>query len=105
MKAQMKISEKVLERARFYGIENECFIDDIKFIFEEIGGREGKRCQEVLDILEEERGGITTKDIGERIGISKANVSSIIMELRKRGETILNINNLMILSKYVNIGG
>ena len=100
----MKMIDRILERACFYGISNECFIDDIRFIFEENGGKESKRKGEIMEILEKENMGVSGKEIGERLGIKASNVASVILELRKGGVGIINFNGLYILDKFVNIG-
>lgn len=100
----MNTYEKIAERAEFYGIICQAFLDDVRFLFEEQKGREGVRKNQVLEILERETSGITTKKIAEALQIKPANVASVLMELRKSGHKIFNINGQMILGKYVNIG-
>ena len=100
----MTTSEKILERAKFYGITCAEFLDDIRFLFEEQKNREGVRKNQVLEILEREANGITTAEIAKELQLKKTNIASVIMELRKSGIKILNINGAMILDKYVNIG-
>lgn len=48
-------------------------------------GDEGGRKSEVRKLLEENREGISIMEIGERLGMSNKNVSSILSYLRKDG--------------------
>lgn len=48
-------------------------------------GDEGGRKKEVRELLEENRDGISIIEIGERLGMSNKNVSSILSYLRKDG--------------------
>lgn len=48
-------------------------------------GDEGGRKSEVRKLLEENRDGISIIEIGERLGMSNKNVSSILSYLRKDG--------------------
>ena len=100
----MTTLERIQERACFYGISCQAFLDDIAFMFEERNGREGVRKNQVLEILKESREGISTADIANKLNLSKPNIASVLMELRKNGVKILNINGLMVLADYVNIG-
>lgn len=97
--------EKVMERIDYYKIGNECFKDDIKFLFEDLRKGEGKRKKEVMDILRREKRGVKGEDIGIELNIKRSNVASVILELRKGGVDIININGFYILGDYVNIGG
>ena len=59
------------------------------------------RKEEVLEILEESKEGVSLKEIGEQLGISSENVSSIIMYLRRDGVEIVSVDKKKALKKYL----
>lgn len=96
--------EMIKERLSFYGcVVCENCLSDIEFIVKG-ENRESNREKELLEILKEEKGGISMNEICERMGINKGNVSSILMGIRKKGVKVLIIDKLYVLGEYVNIG-
>lgn len=65
---------------------------------------EKSRMEELVEILENERFGITQKDILEKMLISKGNFGSILMYIRKKGYEVIKIGDKYIMKKYVKIG-
>lgn len=59
------------------------------------------RKDEVLEILEESKEGISLKEIGEKLKISSENASSVVMYLRKDGIEIVSVDKKKILKKYL----
>lgn len=90
------MGEKVMERSEVIemvkGFMSEMNSEERKEFLKELSrelkisfGDEGGRKSEVRKLLEENKEGISIIEIGEKLGISNKNVSSILSYLRKDG--------------------
>lgn len=90
------MGEKVMERSEVIemvkGFMSEMNSEERKEFLKELSrelkisfGDEGGRKSEVRKLLEENKEGISIIEIGERLGMSNKNVSSILSYLRKDG--------------------
>lgn len=90
------MGEKVMERSEVIemvkGFMSEMNSEERKEFLKELSkevkvsfGDEGGRKSEVRKLLEENKEGISIMEIGEKLGMSNKNVSSILSYLRKDG--------------------
>lgn len=85
------------------------FANNVAEFLDNLGEKRGKdlesgRCGQLLNILRENKKGISKQEILNQMDINKGNLASLIVYLRKGGIEVLRIGDKLILAEYVKIG-